>query len=449
MARDNRKDRSPLIAVGVLICLAVAFGGGGVRYGLANLVVQIGALIILALNTAAVTDFWKTAPLSLRILITISVLLPTVQLVPLPESLWKSLPGRDLVQQSFALTGKSGWAPMSVDPVRTAVALTGMIVPLTVIMVGWALTRAQLLKLGWLIVALGMINVVIGIPQALQGGLSFEIFPEPGPDGILYGTFANRNSTGLFLVAALSFAAILPTPKPHSAALPIRLAICALLFVAILLTRSRTALVLVAIPALLTTFRALWWHHRNKQNRASPSIQTSLVVFGPLALGLGVMAAIVVVAPGRVGDTIERFDATSDARTHIWEDSGYAASRYWPVGAGMGAFDEVIQVDESLENATERRAGRAHNDFLEVAIEAGIAGIALIAFWLLAVLWFAWQAQFSKTRWAAWAGGAILIAVALQSITDYPLRNQSMLAVASFAFLLLARIGSRSAEGKP
>ena len=44
------------------------------------------------------------------------------------------------------------------------------------------------------------------------------------------------------------------------------------------------------------------------------------------------------------------------------------------------------------------------------------------------------------------AGCAVLLAVALQSITDYPLRNQSLLAFAALALLLLVRFGQSSRE---
>ena len=105
----------------------------------------------------------------------------------------------------------------------------------------------------------------------------------------------------------------------------------------------------------------------------------------------------------------------------------------------MGTFDEVFQADESLENLTQRRAGRAHNDYLEVAIESGMACVILVAAWLAAWLFLTWRARLSSDRWIAWTGSAILLAIALQSIVDYPLRNQAMLSVAALAFLLLAR----------
>ncbi|MEL6530949.1 MAG: O-antigen ligase family protein, partial [Pseudomonadota bacterium] len=370
-------------------------------------------------------------------------LLPILHLVPLPATVWASFPGRDLVAQALeTIDAQGSWRPASVDPARTLVALTGLIVPLTILAVGWRIPRRHLMTVGWLVVALGLACFALGVLQVLSGGTTAVIFAERGPTGLLYGTFANRNSTGLFLVGALTLAALLPLPlaRPHPAGLPVRLGICALLLLAVVLTRSRTAFVLAAIPIVLGLARAFWaWRDNNRTSRGPGG---SIAVFGGIAIVLVGIASVIAIAPGRVGDTLQRFEATEDARVYIWEDALYSADRYWPVGAGMGTFDEVFQVDESLEFLTERRAGRAHNDYIELAIEAGIPGLALALMWLLLVGWLSWKAGRSQFRWPAWGCGAILLAIALQSITDYPLRNQTMLAVAAFALLLLARIAS-------
>jgi O-antigen ligase len=170
---------------------------------------------------------------------------------------------------------------------------------------------------------------------------------------------------------------------------------------------------------------------------------------GGLALLAFAGTALVVVAPGPIGEALERFEAKDDPRRYIWDDAGYSASRYWPAGAGIGTFDEVFQVDESLENLTKRTAGRAHNDYLELAIEAGLPGLALAGLWIVLIGWLSWRARHSSQRWVAWAGSSFLLAIALQSITDYPLRNQTILAFAGFALVLLGRIATDQRRAQP
>jgi len=323
--------------------------------------------------------------------------------------------------------------------------LTALITPLAVLITGWTIPRDRLMLIGWLVVGLGLITALLGVVQIGGGTGDATVFGARKPGELLLGTFANRNSTGLWLGFTLALAALLPTPRPHPALLVARLAACALLVVAIVLTRSRTALVLAALPLALGGLRAMWWALNERRQRtlggANPT-RPLLLALGVLALlGVGT-AALVIAAPGRIGETLERFEAKDDPRRFIWDDAAYSINRYWPAGAGMGTFDEVFQIDESLENLTQRRAGRAHNDYIELAIEAGPFGLLIAALWLVLVAWLSWRARRSPLRWAAWSGSAFLLAIALQSITDYPLRNQTMLAFAGFALLLLARVAA-------
>ncbi|MEP0391131.1 MAG: O-antigen ligase family protein [Erythrobacter sp.] len=365
--------------------------------------------------------------------------------------MWTALPGRELVAQSLELAGGIDWTTASVDPVRTLLAITALITPLAVLFIGWKASRTHLITLGWLVVLLGLANLAVGIIQVLSNGATGLFYPENPMPGILFGTFANRNTTGLFLVGCLAFAAMLPSPpQAGQAALPARVIICILLLVAVLLTRSRTALVLAALPLAGLFFQVIGQRlstghrrHRANGNRKWAAIATG-------ALTLGAVASVGLMAPGRIGEVVDRFqNDRTDARAYIWEDASYAASRYWPVGSGTGTFDDVFQTDESLENITQRRAGRAHNDYLEVAIEAGAPGLLLIAAWLVLLAWLSWKARIREGRWIAWSGSITLLAIALQSITDYPLRNQSMLAVAAFALVILVRFALLQREAEP
>jgi O-antigen ligase len=420
-----------------LLLVAFAFGGGGSRYGLANLCVQLTAIAILMLQGTPFGPFWRASPLALRILICASLAVPIFQLVPLPEGVWAMLPGRALVESTLGLVGGGGWTPFSLDPLRTMLALSALITPLAVLMCGWPLSRQRLNDLGWGVVALGLFTVLLGVVQLGATTDGTTLYGARVPGDLLLGTFANRNTTGLFLTFALSLAALLPAPRPHPAILPIRLAVCALLALAVILTQSRTAFVLAGIPLLLGSLRAV---ATMQQSRSQQRGLTGVVIgLGAAALLVVGMGTLLVAAPGRVSETLERFEAKDDPRRFIWDDAAYSAARYWPAGAGMGTFDEIFQIDESLENLTVRRARRAHNDYLELAIEAGLAGLILAALWLVLIGWLSWRVRGSSQRWVAWSGSGFLLAIALQSVTDYPMRNQTILALAGFALLLLAR----------
>jgi exopolysaccharide production protein ExoQ len=431
-------DRTALLIIAMLLLVAFAAGGGGARYGLANLAVQLAALGALAMRPDSVWQFWRGSPLMLRIAILAAFAIPLAQIIPLPEPVWSALPGRELVSRSLALVGGSeGWRPLSVDPLRTLLALTALITPLAVLSAGWTLDRDRLIDLGWLTVALGLFTVLLGAAQLSAPSDSATLYGSRAPGEILLGTFANRNSTGLFLTFALGLAAVLPAPRPHPAILPARIAACALLLLAVVLTQSRTALVLALLPVLLGVARAAGWRAGERGGKRG-----AIIVLGAAALLAAGLGAVLTAAPGRIGATLERFEAKDDPRRFIWDDASFIAGRYWPAGAGVGSFDEIYQVDESLENLSPRRPGRAHNDFIELTIEAGAPGLVVMALWLLLIGWLSWKARASRRRWVAWAGSTFLLAIALQSVTDYPLRNQTILAVAAFALLLLVRVAT-------
>ena len=434
-------DRITFALLVLILLVAFLFGGGGIGAALANLAVQLTALGVLAARRDGWAAFWSESPLALRTLIVASLALPLLQLVPLPESLWNTLPSRKLVSDSLQQAGGTGWMPLSVDPLRTLLALTALVTPLAVLLAGWTLPRERLIDLGWMIVGLGLLTVLIGAVQLTSGSAETTLYGDGYGRRVLVGTFANRNSTGLFLTFAIGLAVLLPAPKPHPATLPVRLAIAAVLLLAVALTQSRTAMVLALLPTLMGAARGVSAILQARKVTSSIA-RAATVALGAIALVAAVAGALVVAAPGRIGEALERFEAKDDPRRFIWDDATFTAGRYWPVGAGVGTFHEIYQVDESLENLTKRRAGRVHNDYIEVTIESGAAGLALVTLWIMLLGWLSWRARLSSYRWAAWAASAFMLSIALQSITDYPLRNQTMLAMAGFALLLLTRLAS-------
>lgn len=431
--------------LGGLLLIAFVFGGGGIGAPRGNLLVQLAAILLLSARMDNVAQFWRESPLIQRGLIIASLALPLFQIIPLPPSAWANLPSAGLVADSLTAAGAANcWMPASVDPVRTMVALSALITPAAVLWVGWSLPRERLIDCGWGVVALGLLTVLIGLLQVTSSSETLTPHGSRAPGDLLLGLFANRNSTALFLGFALGLAALLPSPVRHPAVGLIRASVCVLLMIAVVLTQSRTGQVLALIPLTLGLIRGLT--ALLPQRQGSSGSRSVLIGVGAVAIVLTGLGVLVAAAPGRVAASLERFEAKDDPRRFIWDDAVFSAERYWPVGAGMGTYDDVSLVDESLENLTKRRAGRAHNDYIELAIEAGAFGLAIAFGWIVLVGWLSWKARHSSMRWAAWSGGVFLFAVALQSITDYPLRNQTMLAFAAFALLLLIRTASSHRE---
>ncbi|MCK9541352.1 MAG: O-antigen ligase family protein [Novosphingobium sp.] len=309
------------------------------------------------------------------------------------------------------------------------------------ICMAWSGSPRQLTKLAQAAVILGCGCALLGMVQILTDGGALP-YPENPMPGVAFGTFANRNSTGLFLDCCLILLAVLPWRGLSFAQTGWRIGAAAILAVAVVLTQSRTSLLLLCIPAGLAMVRFIVWlrHEDGTRRFAARFGKAALIGAGVLACGAAVATAMVAARADRVESVLARFGQDDARRPAIWEDAAFSARRFWPVGAGMGTFDEVFQIDESLEYLSPRTAGRAHNDFLEIAIEAGLPGLALVAGWIVWCLVAAARARGSPHRWLAWGATGMLAAIASQSLLDYPLRNQTLLCMAALAIAMLAAI---------
>ncbi|MFY7837210.1 MAG: O-antigen ligase family protein [Novosphingobium sp.] len=441
-----------LLAIVTAACL---LGGGGVAYGLSNLAVQLIAIAVLALNGELVARFVTQGSRFLVALVILTLALPLLQLVPLPPAFWMGLPGRELVTEAIKSFGEPGWRPLTVNTSRTFVAFLGLIAPLAVLVAGLFASVQVRQRIAFTFVAAGVASVLLGVVQVMGNNQEGLLYPENPLPGVLFGFFANRNSVAIFLVSCLLL--LIGCFAPQRALSPrwiARFAVAVLIVTGVVLTQSRSGIALLTLPAALFLLKTYAYTSANSGIRQSNTgalprpLQIGVIAAAMAALSLGAVAAV----PGsRLEAVMARFEQDGERRPEIWEDARFSAERFWPVGAGMGTFDEVFQVDESLEHISARRAGRAHNEVLELAIEAGPIALILVAAWAMWVLHAGWGAlRDTERRWPALAGIGVLLAAALQSLLEFPLRNQAMLCVAAFSIVLIAPpIGMRKTAATP
>lgn len=439
-------NRTGLWSWVALFCVALVFGGGGANYGFLNLVVQILALVFIAFRLDDLAVGWRRIGPFAKILILSTLALPLIQFIPLPPSVWQALPGRDLVQEALRLIeADRAWRPIAIDGHRTLLAATALVVPLAAMAAVIALPRKQLV---WVPVAIcvgGGASVVLSLLQ-IAGGNDILSWFARSDDSRLYGFFANRNSSGMFFViSAICILAVPSRVGERSIPRTWLLGGAVVLMLATILTQSRSSTLLLLFPALLMVLRIF-------QERAKSSSLKSAKAVGAIAI---VVAGVVAIGlqSDRLAQTWDRFDTTGEMRWAIWEDSVSAIEHYWPVGSGMGGFRDTIEVFESLETVTPLTSGRAHNEYLEVALEAGVFGLTLIlAWWILcAILYRRALLNGSRNeRFLATAAMLTIVAIALQSAVDYPLRNLALMCVvASLLGMLIAiaRPTKRAAKG--
>lgn len=431
--------RDPLNGrIAVLLTISAVLGGGGIGSTFLNLATILTALAVFASAPLRTAEFFQRAPRVLLVLTLLTLALPIVQLLPLPADLWQGLPGRDLVADILKLDGIAITAmPFSVQPSRTILAAVALIPAAAALILAFGGNSARQQFILSLIVAMGLLNCAVGVVQLASGGniLTYQETMAAQQYTQLTGTFSNRNTSGLFLVCCLcALIGITPLRRRSgtSSVKAMQVAAGLLLLVGVILTQSRSATTLLAVPLSLLGLRLF-------QSRSSLNLRKGHFALG--ALGLVLLVGVIAAGIGtntKLQQTTKRFANVEDSRPLIWEDSLVSAQRFWPLGAGMGTFDTVFLVDESLESLEPMRPGRAHNDYLELAIEAGVPGLVLLAGWMLYVALAAFRPQRAEDmRPARDAAFAALLAIALQSVLDYPLRNETMLCLIGLLIAIL------------
>ena len=444
---------------GLLFCLcafvvtASLVLGGGTRGGfLSDAILQLLSvpLLLVALWNLFECPLTKQtrAPLLFCLVL---VLVPLIQLVPLPPWLWTALPGRDLSTEAFEILGQPApWMPISVSPHETWLSALSLIPPVAIFLAVLQLDYRERRWLSLVFLSVGVISVFVGLLQIAQGPESLLRFFEITNPTEAIGFFANRNHFAAFLYGLTLFAmawAIHATALGERAGhrrydtLLVVAAVGVFTLLVVLLAgqimaRSRAGLGLTIIALLGGV--ALGASDRRLKSSVTPA--KLLIGASALVLIFGVQFALYRV--------MERFavDPLEDARLPFGRNTIEAAFAYMPFGSGLGTFVPVYATFERPEDTIPNSfANHAHNDFLELWLSTGVVGLALagmFVIWLGLRSFELWRnapaAGASELDWTLARSATIIMGLLLaHSLVDYPLRTGAMMAVMAFACALL------------
>lgn len=416
---------------------------------MSDVVIQLLAipLLLMALQRLARLPSVKHVRWALLFCLVI-VLVPLLQLIPLPPDMWTVLPNRKPAAEAFQLLARElPWMPVSVSPRATWLSAVSLLPPIAVFVGVLLLGYRERRVLSLLLLAVGILSVFVGLVQVAGGPASSLRFFAITNASEAVGFFANRNHFAAalyaFTVLAAAWAVEAATPPATGRGkletrwvvpLVASFTVLVILVAAQAIARSRAGLGLT-IFALLGAAALAFCDRRN----ASGVTPTRLLL---AATALAVMFA----AQFTLFRLLERFaaDPLQDGRIAFARLTAEAARLYMPFGSGMGTFVPVYATLERPEDALlDTYVNRAHNDFLELWLEAGVAGLALVAVFLV------WLAIRSVKLWRLNAPGreidlsiarAATVIVALivaHSVVDYPLRTGAMMAILAFACGLL------------
>lgn len=458
---------------GLVFCscaLAVAFSlvlGGGTRGGfLSDAILELIAVPTLLVSLWSLIELpWgrighERQTRRVMAFCCAIVLLPLLQLIPLPPWIWTKLPGRENVETVFAMLGQSPWMPISVSPVATWLSFLSLLAPLGIFLGTVQLSYRERRAISLIIVAIGVISAFLGLLQVAQGpasSLRFFVFTN---DMDAVGFFANRNHLAALMYTALLFTAVwaievtfkeagsLQNPRGFG---PRTVVVVTAAFLALLvlllgeiMARSRAGVILtmVALAAIFALASA------DRRNGLGSTLGTRLFEATPTKLLLAaIMLAVTLAVQFALYRILDRFtvDPLADARIPFARNTFRAALAFMPFGAGLGTFVQVYQMFESPSDLFPRvYANHAHNDVLELWLETGVAGM------VLAAAFVTWVGSRLVRIWRqAPAGGheidhslarAAVVAVGLllaHSLVDYPLRTGAIMAIFAFSCALL------------
>lgn len=432
----------PAIAVG----LALALGGGGSPVPGLELAAQLFIAAILAAWVLALDRPLPAAvPRRAWVLAGLLVLLPLVQLVPLPPAVWQALPGRGIERESLALIGADrDWRSWSIAPDRTLASLLATLPALAILCMTAASDRTGRRRIAAVVVAATGLTLVLGALQLSGGPGSPFRFLSPQSTG-LDGFQANRNSTAdLLLVGLVATAATLRESMARWAALPIFGVGLLLIGLGLVLTASRTGIVLLPLAVMAALAALGSW------------VRLPLRVVAATALALALLGGIgaVLLANNAVFTRIAaRFDSRQELRPDLWRDAAHAAREHLPFGVGMGNLVPAMVAAERLEIVRPAMPNRAHNEPLELAVEGGIFALGLAATGVVLLARSArraWSDPPEQARALVVYGIGGLLLLLLHSLVDYPFRSMALACLgAACAGMLLHRPRGRAFRGEP
>lgn len=434
--------RALFTAVAVTLLLALASGGGQGWVGEDLLAVAGIALIAAALARALTSD---VHPARLRVFLGLPaalVALPVLQLVPLPASIWTSLPGRAGLAADLAAAGVApGNTPWSLDPLATERMLWSALVPAGVFMAACVLCREQRRALVGVALGFAAVSALLGFWQIMAGPGSGLYLYEITNRGSAVGLFANRNHLAGLLAAALPVAAgvladRLRDRRHEARDLRVWLLITLLVVLAVGVTATGSRAGFLLMMASVIASALVMWHagRDGLWHRARHWLRISGVIAGLLIVQYTLYALLL-----RLDQ-----DPVDDYRWEIMARTLAAATPAAGLGFGLGTFRHAY--DEVGDVAADRPeyVNHAHNDYAELWLEGGVPAMVLVL-GALAVLVVALHRQFrsapaprareTRDRGLAMGAGIGLLLIAMHSAVDYPLRTLSM---AAYAALLAA-----------
>jgi O-antigen ligase len=416
------RGRSLVAPAYLFACLVL---GGSAQGIWQNMILQLVGVGIIAWAALGEGEPLARPAKHLLIIAIATIAVIGIQLIPLPASIWAQLGPRQQVADGFRVLGmKIPSEPLSLTPAAGLDALLAIIPSLALVC---AMVRLKAYRPQWLAIALiagTLAGIALGAVQVAtaHGNRSPWNLYEQTNYGRAVGFFANRDHMATLLVVTIPFLAALVAIEKRSsmqryfAQVTITAGAAVVIFVGLVLNGSLAgyglALPVIAASALIIL---------------PPGSRWRFWILGAAAFLLLASTIAIERAPVGAGKLSEHASTAVQSRADLLSTTSRAARDFMPFGSGLGSFVKVYPLYEIPAQITPIYAVHAHNDYLEVGLEVGLAGIILMLLflaWWSAAFWRAWRTaeRGPFARAAAIASAAILV----HSLVDFPLRTAAI-----------------------
>lgn len=294
-------------------------------------------------------------------------------------------------------------------------------------------SASRIRKLAMIITVFGFIYAFFAILQSVLSPLKiYGIYEASMP----FGSFVNRHNFAAFMEMSMA----LPLGLLFVGAVAkdkrlLYITAVGLMGVSLLLSQSRGGLVAflaqVIFLVILTTGTA---------NKSRLGIRLALAALLLIAVVAGAFYVGGDTSLNRVAETAKSSDLTT-GRSQIWHVTLSVIGANMPFGAGLGAFGVAYTPFDTMSGL--ERVEQAHNDYLQVLADAGIVGLIIGLFFLFRLYVLGRAAVGIKNSYRRGiALGALsgIFAILVHSIFDFVLHTTAV----SVLFLMLIAMLSAS-----
>lgn len=414
----------------LFLCIVLGGSAQGTWGKLALEILGVGLIAWAALRKPAESN---VRPTFLYATLLVGLAVVAIQLIPLPASIWSALPGRDNLVSGFQLLGFPLPSLAISEAPFTSVMTLFAFIPAVAAFVATEKLRPPPRLLAIAVLAGTVLAVLFGAIQVADGPGSWAYFYKITNEGAV-GFFANQNhmATLLLVTIPLTMALIHSAAGEKEAAKAGRrwmgFIVLVLVLVGVALNGSLAAYALV-VPVVL----------------ASLASGQGLVRWRRFAIPIAVLAfagGVLLLIGSPLSNAADDSDASRSvtSRLEIWKGTARVIGQNFPVGSGLGTFEQAYPQQEDPLAVGREYVNHAHDDYLELVTELGFAGALLIlAFlaWWGATSIAIWRSRMSTPF--AKAATVVTAAVLLHSIVDFPLRTSAIAAIFAAALALMAQ----------